>query len=91
MDLKEIDQMPEFECDIDPVTLSKLTPGDRLLAEAFSKLRQEVRWLGEKTIIAHNLAVQTQATLMALVKWGGGTIGVIIVEEIFRHLFYKNQ
>jgi hypothetical protein len=89
MDLKEIEKMPEFECDIDPVTLSKLTPGDRLLAEAFSKLRQEVRWLGEKTITAHNLAVQTQASLMSLVKWCGATLGVIIVEEIARHLLTK--
>lgn len=89
MDIKEIEKMPEFECDIDPVTLSKLTPGDRLLAEAFSKLRQEVRWLGEKTVIAHNLAVQTHERFVTFAKWIGAAVGVAIVEEIFRHIVFK--
>lgn len=50
--------MPEFECDIDPLTLSKLSDADRLLAISLSKLRQEVRWVGTKTILAHNISVQ---------------------------------
>lgn len=89
MDLKEIEKMPEFECDIDPVTLSKLDEGDRLLAESFSLLRQETRWVGEKTITAYNLAVQTHNKLVGLLTWGGGAIGVAIIEEFFRHIVLK--
>jgi hypothetical protein len=84
MDIKEIDNVPEFECDIDPVTLSKLSEGDKLMAVSFSKLRQEIRWIGEKTVIAHNMSIQIHATFIALLKWGGASIGVIIVEEVVR-------
>lgn len=85
MEIKEIDHMPEFECDIDPVTFSKLSSSDQLLAEAFSKLRQEVRWLAEKTVVAHNLAVQTNDRIYTTVKWLAGTIGLAVIEEVIRH------
>lgn len=73
MDLHEIQEMPEFEADIDALTLSKLNEPDRLLAIGMSKLRQEVRWVGEKTIIAHNLSIQNAR----FIKRFGGPITLL--------------
>lgn len=87
MDIKEIEQMPEFKHDIDAVTWSKLSESDRHLAEALSVSRQELRWVCEKTIIAHNLAVQTYAKLSKFILWLLSTIGLVILEEIVRRNF----
>jgi hypothetical protein len=58
LDLEEIRDMPEFEHDIDPHTMSKLSESDRFMAVTLSKLRQEVRWTGERALLAYNLGVQ---------------------------------
>lgn len=72
---EEIKEMPEFDHDIDPYTYGKIPPEFRDLAETISKLRQEVRWVGDKTILAHNLATQTAVMLKRLVIFIATTLG----------------
>lgn len=94
MDLKEIsDDMPRFECDIDPVTFSRLGEADRLLASTMSILRQEVRYLNQKVVIAHNLAIQHEAARRSfmgiptkfiawLISAAGGALVVKFIEGL---------
>lgn len=89
MDLEETKGMPEFEHDIDSYTYSNIPEQYRALAETISKLRQEVRWLAEKTVIAHNLAVQTSVLAKRVAVGAGGVVGTYLMAKLMEMLFLK--
>ena len=69
MDLKEIEKVPHFDSDVDPLLLANLKgEEDRLLAQAMSKLRQESRWAAETARVAHNISIQNYNFIK---KYGG--------------------
>lgn len=58
MSLEPIKEMPDFDHDVDPMILARLNEAERYMVTNMSKMRQEQRWIAEKTILAHNLAVE---------------------------------
>lgn len=79
MEIEEIKEVPEFDHDIEPNLYEMIPQKQRPLAETISKLRQEVRWGNQKTIIAHNLAVQTARLQQRVIyaALGGGALWIL--------------
>lgn len=89
MNIKEIDDMPTFVHDIDPSTWSRIPVEQQPLAETISLLRQEVRWVARVTIVAHNLAVQTEHKMVQVGLFVGITLGGWGLVEIAKAIFHK--
>jgi hypothetical protein len=88
MDLEEIKEMPEFAHNIDPYTYSKIPPEFKELAETISQLRQEVRWVGVHTVIAHNLSVQTARMFRNILIFVAITIAGWGIVEIVKTIWH---
>lgn len=65
-ELTLIKEIPDFKPDIDELTLSKLGPGERLLAIELSKIRQEIRWSSTTSMNAYNISVENR---LIINKW----------------------
>ncbi len=85
MSLEPIKEMPEFEHDVDPMLLAKLNDAERYMVTNMSRMRQESRWVSEKTITAYNLAVKHDAFVEKYSSPLGlffGLIGVLVVAVV---------
>lgn len=89
MDIREIEGMPDFQHDIDALTWSRIPTDQHPLASTISQLRQEVRWVGEKTIIAHNLSIQTAQMLKRSLIFIATTLGGWGLIEIAQYITHK--
>lgn len=93
MSLEQIKEMPDFDHDVDPMLLAKLNDAERYMVTNMSKVRQEVKWIAEKTIVAHNLAVEHEAFMkkyaspiglfFALVGMGVVAFVTVLVQNVF--------
>lgn len=79
MDLKEIDNVPKFEPDVDPLILENLkSEADRLLAKSLSKMQQKSDWAAETARRSHNASVR----LYHLTFWIGGLVVAGIIANV---------
>lgn len=63
-----IEEIPRFEGIIDPMTESKLSDGDKILARMFARQEQTMHWFASHLMTAHNMAVQTAQEFMEFRK-----------------------
>jgi hypothetical protein len=95
MTLEPIKEMPEFDHDVDPLLLAKLSDAEKYVVTNMSKMRQEQRWVAEKTIVAHNLAVEHEAFMRKYASPIGlffalvGTAVVALITVIIEKAFGK--
>lgn len=91
-------ELPTFTSDIDPITQSKLSETDRLLANSMSITRQQLNHYGSLAIAAYNLSVQnaqkiesSEKTLMGIpVKiflWMMAALGGALASKVIDLLF----
>jgi hypothetical protein len=90
MDIEEIKDVPEFDHDIEPNLYELIPLKQRPLAETISKLRQEVRWGTQKTIIAHNLGVQTARLQQRVIYAICASAGLFLLTKLMELLTHKS-
>jgi hypothetical protein len=59
-----IEEIPRFEGVIDPMTESKLSESDKILARMFGRQEQAMHWFANHLVITHNMAVETAKDFM---------------------------
>lgn len=87
-ELKEIEQIPEFSCSIDPRTLASIqTQEARDMAIYLDKEMQRSRYVERLVLDAYNLSVRNEnfrrkyGFILHLVYWIGGLIVMALVAK----------